>query len=311
MLTATPWCWPVDFTPSGVNRVNLRRALAQPRPGEGDVPANRSRTERWRESLHQIYERNGGLEISLKRKPGAAEGPDLLWRVRLMGINDQELLVESPAAAGKSIAMVSGAELVVVMAVGQNRWMFHSKVLESTPGGLRLAMPEHVERCQRRDFMRISTAAVNPARVQCWRLLDPASVVAAEIANKGLVLDLENGVHTRPAECDVETMLLPTVGPGFHARLINIGGGGVGLLVDKSEASALDRCRYVWMKIDLRPEIPAPIGLTARLVHVHTDHEQNVYAGLAFEFSFNAGHRDFVVSQIGRYVGAVQARHAA
>lgn len=275
------------------------------------MPANRSRTERWRESLHQIYERNGGLEISLARAPGADSGPDLLWRVRLLGITDQELLVEAPAAAGKSVSIAPGSNLVVVMAVGQNRWMFHSKVLGAGQGTLRLVMPDRVERCQRRDFLRISTAAVNPARVQCWRLLDPSTVVAAEVANKGQVLDLENGVGVPPLDMNTETMLLPTVGPEFHARLLNIGGGGVGLLVDKSEASALDRCRYLWMKIDLRPEIPAPIGLTARLVHVHTDHEHNVYAGVAFEFSFNASHRDFVTSQIGRYVGAIQARHAA
>ena len=38
------------------------------------MPANRSRTERWRECLDQIYERSGGLELSLDRHGMADAG---------------------------------------------------------------------------------------------------------------------------------------------------------------------------------------------------------------------------------------------
>ena len=33
---------------------------------------------------------------------------------------------------------------------------------------------------------------------------------------------------------------------------------GAGLLVDASDAGALERCRLIWMRIDLRPDVPAP-----------------------------------------------------
>jgi hypothetical protein len=86
---------------------------------------------------------------------------------------------------------------------------------------------------------------------------------------------------------------------------MNIGGGGLGLIFSKEDASAADRCRLVWMRIDLRPIIPAPLAVTARLVHKHLDSAQNVVAGAAFDFSFNQPHRDFVVEQILRYVDTI------
>lgn len=278
------------------------------------MPASRSRTERWRECLQHIYERNGGLEISLARGGGEPAAPDLLWRVRILSLGDDFIMVEKPAAAGRGLEMSAGASLLAVMAVGQNRWMFHTRILgegAGSPGAsLRLAMPESVTRCQRRDFLRIPTASLRLPRVQCWRVLDPSSVSAAEVANRALILDLERGAGPGDSGDDTEAWVLPTVGPGFSAHLMNIGGGGVGLLVEKGEASAAEHCRHLWMKIDLRPSVPAPLGMAARVAHVHLDHEQRLYVGVAFEFATPA-HREFVISQIVRCLGAAARGRAA
>jgi hypothetical protein len=48
--------------------------------------------------------------------------------------------------------------------------------------------------------------------------------------------------------------------------------------------------------------IPAPLEMTCRLAHTHSDHEQNVYCGMAFEFDLNPSHKAFVVDQISRYM---------
>jgi hypothetical protein len=67
------------------------------------------------------------------------------------------------------------------------------------------------------------------------------------------------------------------------------------------------------MRLDLRPEIAAPLGITGRVAHTHLDHEQRLHLGLAFDFSFNLGHKDFVIGQISGYVNRLtgDARHAA
>ncbi len=266
------------------------------------MPPNRSRTQRWREQLELIKARRGGLEISLGNHEGDG-APDLVWRVRLLDVGREEILVEAPGAAGSPLTIEAGTEIVAAMQVGQNRWMFGSRVLEvvpapETPGGLamRLALPERVERCRRRSFYRVSTAHVNLPAVECWPVLDPSTIVAAELANKAEITGGGSGEEA--------PMMLPEVGPSFPAKLLNISGGGVGLMIDADDAGGFDQSRILWMRIDLRPRIPAPIGVTARVAHAHRDSEQNLIVGLAFEFQFNPPHRVFVVDQICRYVEA-------
>lgn len=290
------------------------------------MPANRSRTDRWRESLDNVYERNGGLEISIDRgealeelanpNSNAPAAPtDLIWRVRILGLNDDEIVVEQPGALGQSIRLDVGTRLVVGLTIGQNRWMFKTDIVglaeigqaHARPiVGLRLAMPVHVERCQRRNFYRMSTAQLHLPEVQCWSLLDLTSVVAAEVANRALISDLLSGAIKPSSSIADEPLVLPDVGPPFKAHMVNIGGGGAGLLVDRGVTIGPDRSRAVWLRLDLRPHIPAPIAMTAKIAHTHMDSGQNVYLGVAFDFSFHAAHRDFVAGQICNYVLANQ-----
>ncbi|CAG0950531.1 hypothetical protein PHYC_00176 [Phycisphaerales bacterium] len=269
--------------------------------------------------MEQIAARGGGIEISVERgKSESGIAPtDLMWRVRVYSVTDDDMVVEQPGAAGRGVQIAPGTPLVGVMSVGQNRWMFHSRVLGASGvtgpgrlGTLKLAMPEKMERCIRREFLRISTAELRLPDVECWPLLEPASVVAAEAANRERILDLQRPlVRMRDAFVDD---LLPEVGPKFGAKLVNVGGGGVGLLVMKDEAAAATKCRLIWLRVHMKPEIPAPMAMTAKIVHTHLDSSQNLYVGAAFDFDFNPTHREFVIDQIARYANLVQmARKAA
>ncbi len=278
-----------------------------------------------------MAQRDGAIEVTIPASRGAGpvnpgadagkERADLIWRVRILSVTDEEILAELPNAAGQFIDIAPGVSLIAVMAIGQNRWMFRTSVLPNLPGGdrrgmrtMRLAMPDDVERCQRRNFYRISTAEVSLPHVECWPLINPSSVIAAEVANRAMIMDQINsgsGAKERAARIDDDSLLLPEVGPRFNARLVNLGGGGAGLMVDRGEASAADRARLFWMRINLMPTIPSPIAMTARLVHTHIDSGQNLYAGMAFEWAFHAAHRDFVVGQITRYVMQLQKQQTA
>lgn len=276
------------------------------------MPANRSRTDRWHDLLLQIAARGGGLEFSVAKAEGDNASPDLMWRSRLLAVGSRELVLEHPVALGQGVKFDEGTRLVAVMSVGQNRWMFHTRVVAagtepefSRVPGLRLEAPDNVERCARRDFLRISTAALCLPEVECWPLLDPSSVTAAEVANRAAILEAHRGGRIGMQTPD--SILLPEVGPPFSARLMNIGGGGVGLMIGKGEAVAAERSRMIWMRVKLMPHIPAPLALTGKVVHTHLDSAQNLYAGVAFEFAFNPAHKEFVVSQVARYVNQVQA----
>jgi len=317
------------------------------------MPATRQRTENWRKCLWQVYERGGALEISLSDQPHETASPreradnesshpssgdgvaNLIWRVKILGLNDREILVESPTALGTAMDLDDGIELIGAIVIGQNRWMFGTKILghvqhKAGPHkmitALRLQMPLRVERCGRRNFYRVSMAELTLPRVRCWSLIDPASAAVAERANEEQVLAMlerargpiesndPNGPSSDAEAMFNEHMALPEVGPPFDATLANIGGGGIGLIVEPDAASSLTSSRLFWLQFALPPEIPAPLAATAKLVHTHIDSAQRTYAGLAFDFSRNRTHESFIVNQLTRYVELrqrAQTRRAA
>lgn len=290
------------------------------------MPASRSRTENWRRSLQNLRERNGALEITLPRNFDRAvhdsDAPcDLIWRVRILDVTKGEIIVEEPMVMGQVIPIEDHREIVGIIAVGQNRWMFRTRILGRTGyrlnlaneiTAMRLAMPEQVERCQRRNFYRVSTVGLTLPRVECYPLLDPASAVDAEIANR---LEIEHLIDTpiagRIGGEAPEHPVSPKVGPSIPTTLMNVGGGGVGLIVTPGDRVAFESHRTFWLRIPLEPYVPAPISVTARLRHTHIDSSQRLYAGLQFDFSFNPAHQKFVVDQVCRYVAQVQREQLA
>jgi c-di-GMP-binding flagellar brake protein YcgR len=241
----------------------------------------------------------------------AEEGRHLIWRVRLLEVSETELLVEAPSAIGKPISLDTGVEVVAVLAIGQNRWMFRTEKLGDDTlelrgrhiGVVRLRMPDSVERCQRRNFYRVETAELRLPEVEIWPLLDPKSVVLAERDNEVRFQSRDGaGLATEPQA----EVLMPDVGPQFRASLLNIGGGGLGLDVRPQDSHILGRHKLYWIRFALPPDLSTPICATAKLAHSHQQSNQHVYAGMAFDFSFNPGHQRFVVEQICRYVAIKQ-----
>lgn len=284
------------------------------------MPANRSRTLQWRRCLEQIYQRNGAIEVAIARAFDEGEdGRHLVWRVRVLQLNDAEIIVEQPSALGRLIPLNQGVALVAIMAVGQNRWMFSTTNLglttfrlnsQRTIPAVRLLMPDSVMRCQRRDYYRVETVALSLPEVEIWPLLDPKTVVLAERANE-LRFEQDrqggDGEESRESFTLSDEAVMPEVGPRFAAILLNIGGGGVGLHVAPEHNQSILRHKLFWLRFSLPPELATPICASAKLVHTHRESSQQIYAGLAFDFTFNAGHQRFVVEQICRYI-AVQQR---
>jgi hypothetical protein len=271
----------------------------------------------WRRCLEQVLERGGALEIAVVRNVGAEVGPasHLVWRVRLLQLSEREIVVEQPSALGEVIRLEPGIDLVAILAIGQNRWMFMTRTLGTVaptagrggtgraPAGLRLQMPESVERCQRRNYYRMETGELQMPEVDMWPLLDPASVLVAERANELAFQEDRDGRGDGAAD---EEAVMPEVGPRFTATLLNIGGGGVGLRVRPEDAHVLGRHRLFWVRFRLPPELKTPVCATAKVAHTSVDSTQHTYAGMAFDFSFNPLHQRFVVEQICRYINMQQ-----
>jgi hypothetical protein len=285
------------------------------------VPANRSRTSHWRRCLQQIHERGGALEIAIaSHEPDQTSHQHLVWRVRLLGMNDAELLVEQPAALGQVISIDVGIELIVVMAIGQNRWIFTTKNLgpskinlvdRHAPPPIRLAMPQAVERCQRRQHDRVEPTSLVLPRVEIWPLLDPKSVLVVErayqVQQESSDQDIAGriGCDSGAPPFDYEA-IMPEVGPKFTGSLLNLGGGGIGLRIGPDDAQAVNRHKLLWLRMALPTALQTPICATGKVVHTHIESNHDLYVGLAFDFTFNAAHQKFVVDQIRRYIAFQQ-----
>lgn len=241
----------------------------------------------------------------------------LIWRVRLLNLTDDEIVVEQPVALGQAIEIGSGIEMIVVLSIGQNRWMFSTKTLGSLAlgmadrkpvGALRLRMPQTVQRCQRRNHYRVETASLSLPVVELWPLLDPKSVLVAERAYEIQYEIDQNRAHAMdaaPPAFDYDAVM-PEVGPKFHASLLNLGGGGLGLRVSPNDSQVLSRHKVLWVRFALPPVLHTPICATGKVVHTHIESNHDTYAGVAFDFSFNPSHQRFVVDQICRYIAVQQ-----
>jgi len=270
--------------------------------------------------MQQLQERNGSMEIAVVREEDDDNSRHLLWRVRVLAVHDDEIVIEQPSTLGRQIALRDGVELAALFAIGQNRWMFRTRNRRTSEfrlnadrvvPAMHLAAPEHVERCQRRNYYRIETTALNLPEVEVWPLLDPKSVVVAERACE-IELNRQRANGSDSADDQAMSMvfedhMMPEVGPRFTASLLNLGGGGLGLRIEPRDAGTLNRHKLFWLRFRLPPELSTPICATGKLTHSHMDSMQSTYAGLAFDFSFNPGHQEFVVDQICRYI-AVQQR---
>src|SRR5688500_17134737 len=132
--------------------------------GGHDLPATRLRNQDWQRSLQQVCDRGGSLDIAIATEGGGEEemGANILWRVRLLKMAEDAIFVEQPMTLGQPIDLQKGIGLVVILTIGQNRWMFRTSnigIVAFNQGGgrlgdrptfaLRLAMPKVVERCQR------------------------------------------------------------------------------------------------------------------------------------------------------------------
>lgn len=271
------------------------------------MPPNRSRTLEWRRCLSQIHDRGGAIEIALNSNDDTNAHGDLLWRVRVIDFDDNCLTVEQPYALGRSIELNQGIELVAFITIGQNRWTFDTTCLG--PGQplrnsygetltLRLSMPKDgsVKRCRRRRHDRLNTSDLRLPRVEMWPLLEPGSTVLAE---RAVALQFSSGEKSSANRPSQEVM--PEVGPRFTSTLMNIGGGGIGALIEPEDAQTLSRHNLFWIRIVL-PGLVTPIYAAGRVVHTHIESTNQTYAGIAFDFTFNPSHQQTVVDQICRYV---------
>jgi len=274
------------------------------------MPAKRSRTLRWRDCLEEIHARGGSIDVAIARDDEDGPSRQLVWRVNLLGLGRDELVIEEPATMGTPIRLRDGIELVGIMSIGQNRWTFRTENLGRTETALnahrtvrayRLRMPTRVTRTQRRDYYRLAVAGLDLPAVELWPLNDPRSTLVAERLMAEASRAVQRGEEPVLPDLNDPTVR-PDMGPPFDGTLLNVGGGGIGIRIPPEHSQIVNRHRLFWMRLDMPGALAVPILATAKLVHTHLQNDHSIYGGLSFDFSQNPDHQALVVDEICRFV---------
>jgi c-di-GMP-binding flagellar brake protein YcgR len=263
--------------------------------------------------LEQILRRGGSLDLVIRRN-AVSDGHDIPWQALLVDLTEDRIVVHRPMTVGTPLDLAVGTELTVIMAIGQNRWMFPTVVVASTDADqsqpvLVLEMPETVERCQRRRDYRVEATSIAIPGVELWPLLDPSSAVACERVNELLFEAELDSTAVNDAAVQIarsQRLNTPDVGPGCEGRLQNIGGGGIGMVLRESCGGVVSSHQRFWLRFSLAPEIVTPVCVAASVAHRHRESGGLLYVGMRFDFSANPAHQRCVARQIARYIAVRQ-----
>ncbi len=237
--------------------------------------------EVWMAALERSVARNAPVELQRLAPDGRDEYAPLL-KSRMLGLDQAQMVVEEPTGPDAEQMLQTGSQVMLYIAEGDDRWEFATQVLETTRfalnasvrvQALRLAAPTSASKAQRRDFYRVDTAGVVDEPVQITVSIPHAQGESAEI------IELEG-------------------------RLVNIGGGGMGLTVNEQAARRMLRADKVHCKVAL-PTLNHRLELNVRVAHSQQQSRDVHYMGLQFIFQRPAA-RDQVADKLCYFAAWLQ-----
>lgn len=258
--------------------------------------------------LAPIESQGVGSHIVVRSEADYESADRPVWRVRLLTIDQNTLLVDRPTIAQHPVTVHPGTILQGLLVDGDSRWSFMTRVIESTRvqinedhhlSGLRLAWPINFQTAQRRDFFRVDVAGAELPPVRAIELKDVDAAIAYEKHER--LLHRLIGRENEPVPAAPP---MPETGRAFSGRAIDLSGGGMCLSVDVEAEPLLELLPLLWIRIAL-PHMPRELHLTARVTHWHRDGER-LLLGLAFCHSGDAEQRAFVADLVCRFTAEQQ-----
>lgn len=232
----------------------------------------------WRPRLVMLAARNSAVEVTADAGSGDGAQMAPTFRMRLLTFGGDTMRLEKPSPAMAPEAgrwLREGAAVKVLVIDKSERWEFTTRIKgfvmhdlsdKVKVNAIEVAPPTQMNSGQRRSFFRVSTAgvAIKPARLT-------------------------------PIEVDAATAQATSAEPKFPAqpftgRLLNIGGGGMGIEAPQRVSAQLsDPIRY-----RCRLELPTAgevLEVTVLTVHLEPREGGTHYLGMRFEFDDQAQQR--------------------
>jgi hypothetical protein len=276
----------------------------------------------WPHLLRSACQRNAAVDLvpleSLADEPMLIERSDNhfeaterpTWRVRMLSLERDALIVERPRIAGAPVSIAPGTMVEGVITDGSRRWSFISRVIdqvrqslngEQVVAGVRLSIPTRVQESQRRDYYRVSVAGIDLPPVKMSVLHDSDAVLAYQKYNR-----LIHRLAGRTSGMKVVVPALPATGEAMTATAIDVSGGGLCLAAESSAEAMLVALPQLWVEFNV-PGAFGPIFSSARPAHWHHDGRRLV-VGLCFNFDRDRDHADFIGDIVCRFAAEQQRK---
>ena len=243
----------------------------------------------WRQLLVTLERRGGAVRISgtSEENPGAF-GPG--YQTRLLGVDSLGLVFQLPGRPGAVKYFRPGSVTEVLVADENQHWQFVSVVqglvsyrlnARTEVQAVRIDDPYEVHRVQRREYYRVACAGSNVAPV----LVEPLVVDVPGAPGTGPRVERSKapGGPAHAAIATVPGRQIAAWRPGHHtvtlragervdrrqgfqAKLINIGGGGMGLLAPPESIEVINSTDRFQCTLAL-PMLDDPLVLVVHCVH--------------------------------------------
>lgn len=217
----------------------------------------------WIHAMHQLADRNGVVELTPLTKRGERLS-ELTVRSRILAADDEGAVVtEAPAIEPQRWTQVRAVQILAVnhthrltAASRLEKWRPFSLNARTSVEAVQLGAPLAVRSAQRRQHFRVNTVAVPVSAVRI-QAIDPAGAAADQAVSSQML----------------------------HARMMNLSGGGMGVLIDPDDPNAklLLKGRDYQCSFTL-PDDPATIMVQAHLVHYLKRRDKRIYLGMSFQF---------------------------
>lgn len=224
----------------------------------------------WRKTLDWLELRNGTIQIASATHNEADDlGPVL--RGRLLQITPDGLIVEKPRQAGVGQLLTEGGRVQLIAMDQYNRWYLQARVVnanvehrlnaDTAVPAVQFSFPKDASNAQRRGCFRVVTDGLKIKDVVLTPKGDVCSVVPSAQG--------------------------PVSRAGFSAKLLNIGGGGIGVEAPEKATDRVASFSTFTAEVKL-PTSDKPMKLQAELVHLQTQYNGSHYLGLRFTFDREA-----------------------
>ncbi len=209
-------------------------------------------------------------------------------RTRLLGIEKDHLQLDAPQSIGKEVHFSSGLKVEAFILVGDHIHTFRSQIVKSqchiklnryhTVDGLYITKPKLVKDGQRRHDLRVSVASLE----------DDIGVLLHDCC--------QDDPNSAPVKANV-----------FDGRLVNISGGGCGLIVNTIQCSKLNIGRHMFIGFTLPAEETTLIfQIEVRTVQLVGSNEQATRLGVQFLNWPNQAYLRRTLRPVERFVAELQ-----